>query len=402
MADAEEVELEEEEQEECPKCPPVGAPAWMATFADMATLLMAFFVLILSFAEFNVPKFKQISGSLKNAFGVQKVIPVVEQPKGTTVIEMNFSPSPSPSVTEEMTQQTTQQEQREVEIKSKDKDAENGNDLDNGGTDAESGSGYSSENLTATQLADALQDAIEKGQVELQSDGEQVVVNFPENENTEKDLPSLLQETLAALDEASAATGESEGVLFGGLEQQLKDLFSKISEQESQIKELSNLASGAGDDGDEDKKAKASIATDLLEVALRQEIADGLVEVERRDGKVFVTVGSGGAFPSGTADLTSQAQEIIQRISFNALTSSSKLTVTGHTDNVPISGGLYRDNWDLAAARAASVVQAVQNTGMVAASNLQAVSKGENDPVASNDTAAGRELNRRIEIEIDY
>lgn len=402
MADAEEVELEEEEQEECPKCPPVGAPAWMATFADMATLLMAFFVLILSFAEFNVPKFKQISGSLKNAFGVQKVIPVVEQPKGTTVIEMNFSPSPSPSVTEEMTQQTTQQEQREVEIKSKDKEADDGNDLDTGGTDTDSGSGGSSENLTATQLASALQDAIKKGQVELQSDGEQVVVNFPENENTEKDLPSLLQETLAALDEASAATGESEGVLFGGLEQQLKELFSKISEQEIQIKELSNLASGAGDDGDEDKKAKASIATDLLEVALRQEIADGLVEVERRDGKVFVTVGSGGAFPSGTADLTNQAQEIIQRISFNALTSSSKLTVTGHTDNVPISGGLYRDNWDLAAARAASVVQAVQNTGMIAASNLQAVSKGENDPVASNDTAAGRELNRRIEIEIDY
>ena len=402
MADAEEIELEEEEQEECPKCPPVGAPAWMATFADMATLLMAFFVLILSFAEFNVPKFKQISGSLKNAFGVQKVIPVVEQPKGTTVIEMNFSPSPSPSVTEEMTQQTTQQEQREVEIKSKDKDADDGNDLDNGGTDADSGSGDNSENLTATQLANALQDAIKKGQVELQSDGEQVVVNFPENENTEKDLPSLLQETLAALDEASAATGESEGVLFGGLEQQLKELFSKISEQESQIKELSNLASGAGDDGEEDKKAKASIATDLLEVALRQEIADGLVEVERRDGKVFVTVGAGGAFPSGTANLTNQAQEIIQRISFNALTSSSKLTVTGHTDNVPISSGLYRDNWDLAAARAASVVQAVQNTGMIAASNLQAVSKGENDPVASNTSAAGRELNRRIEIEIDY
>ena len=402
MANAEDIEVEEEEQEECPKCPPVGAPAWMATFADMATLLMAFFVLILSFAEFNVPKFKQISGSLKNAFGVQKVIPVVEQPKGTTVIEMNFSPSPSPSVTEEMTQQTTQQEQREVEIKSKEKDADDGNDLDNGGTKADSGSGDSSENLTATQLANALQDAIKKGQVELKSEGEQVVVNFPENENTEKDLPSLLQETLAALDEASAATGESEGVLFGGLEQQLKELFSKISDQESQIKELSNLASGAGDDGDEDKKAKASIATDLLEVALRQEIADGLVEVERRDGKVFVTVGSGGAFPSGTADLTAQAQEIIQRISFNALTSSSKLTVTGHTDNVPISGGLYRDNWDLAAARAASVVQAVQNTGMVAASSLQAVSKGENDPVASNDTPEGRELNRRIEIEIDY
>ena len=64
---------EEKKEKECPKCPPVGAPAWMATFADMATLLMAFFVLILSFAEFNVPKFKQISGSLRNSFGVQKV-----------------------------------------------------------------------------------------------------------------------------------------------------------------------------------------------------------------------------------------------------------------------------------------------------------------------------------------
>ena len=63
MAEQDENEVIEEEEEECPKCPPVGAPAWMATFADMATLLMAFFVLILSFAEFNVPKFKQISGS---------------------------------------------------------------------------------------------------------------------------------------------------------------------------------------------------------------------------------------------------------------------------------------------------------------------------------------------------
>ena len=59
LNDAEQVEPD------CPKCPKVGAPAWMATFADMATLLMAFFVLILSFAEFNVPKFKQISGSLR-------------------------------------------------------------------------------------------------------------------------------------------------------------------------------------------------------------------------------------------------------------------------------------------------------------------------------------------------
>ena len=63
---------EEPAPAECPPCKS-GAPAWMATFADMATLLMAFFVLLLSFAETEVPKFKQISGSLKAAFGIEKI-----------------------------------------------------------------------------------------------------------------------------------------------------------------------------------------------------------------------------------------------------------------------------------------------------------------------------------------
>jgi chemotaxis protein MotB len=75
MAEAQvEATEEEEEEEECPKCVK-GAPAWMATFADMATLLMAFFVLILSFAEFNVPKFKQISGSFKKCIWNSKNSP---------------------------------------------------------------------------------------------------------------------------------------------------------------------------------------------------------------------------------------------------------------------------------------------------------------------------------------
>ena len=124
--------LNEEDQDEpdCPKCPPPGAPAWMATFADMATLLMAFFVLILSFAEFNVPKFKQISGSLREAFGVQKVVPVVEQPKGTTVISLNFSPNPTPAVTETLRQQTTELQKPELELQTKLEDSPEGGEAD--------------------------------------------------------------------------------------------------------------------------------------------------------------------------------------------------------------------------------------------------------------------------------
>ena len=82
---------------------------------------------------------------------------------------------------------------------------------------------------------------------------------------------------------------------------------------------------------------------------------------------------------------------------------SGAITVSGHTDDVPlIFGSQFRDNWDLAAARASSVVQALENTGKVPASRMQAVSFGESKPVATNDTARGRATNRRIEIEINY
>ena len=82
---------------EC-KCPPAGLPAWMGTFADLMSLLMCFFVLLLSFSEMDVLKFKQIAGSMKFAFGVQNKIEVKDIPKGTSVIAMEFRPGrPEPT-----------------------------------------------------------------------------------------------------------------------------------------------------------------------------------------------------------------------------------------------------------------------------------------------------------------
>ena len=83
----------EEPKDDCPKCPGGGAPAWMATFADMATLLMAFFVLLLSFAETEVPKFKQVAGSLKQAFGIEKIVPKVTIPMARSIMVENFTPA---------------------------------------------------------------------------------------------------------------------------------------------------------------------------------------------------------------------------------------------------------------------------------------------------------------------
>lgn len=406
-----EAEAEEPQDEECPKCPPVGAPAWMATFADMATLLMAFFVLILSFAEFNVPKFKQISGSLSNAFGVQKIVPVVEQPKGTTVLSMDFSPSPAPSVTNEMTQQTTEQQKPEVELQTKTEDSISGADAardgqsdGTGGQTGDSGAAGSDGEMDAQALAAALQKAIESGEVTIETQGENVVLNFPSEQSDQKDLTSLVQETLQALAEARAASGQADSeVLFGGLEQELAKLAAAAQEAANNQGESETPEQAAERARMESATASAQAATDQLAVALREELAQGLVQLEQRDGKVFVTVGAGGAFPSGSADLTAAASNIMNRIAFATMGSTSEITVSGHTDDVPIGfGALYRDNWDLAAARASSVVQAIQATGLVGADRMRAVSYGETRPVADNAAAEGRELNRRIEIEIDY
>ena len=205
---------EEEEEQSCPECPPKGAPAWMATFADMATLLMAFFVLILSFAEFNVPKFKQISGSMKNAFGIQRIIPVVEQPKGTTLLSLNFSPNPTPSVTENLKQQTTETDQKNVELKTKTEDSTEGE----------------GENNEAKELAQNIKDAIASGDIEVEVIENKVVVNFTSPDSSDQQSPDVLKETLDSIEAVKAATGKSETeVLLGGLEKQLAKLATDAS-----------------------------------------------------------------------------------------------------------------------------------------------------------------------------
>tara|TARA_B100001093_G_scaffold351630_1_gene336122 strand:- start:1951 stop:3093 length:1143 start_codon:yes stop_codon:yes gene_type:complete len=380
MAEQDENEVIEEEEEECPKCPPVGAPAWMATFADMATLLMAFFVLILSFAEFNVPKFKQISGSLKNAFGVQKIVPIVEQPKGTTVLSLNFSPSPAKSVTDEMTQQTTETTKPDLESQTKTKDSD----------------GSGEKQSDAEDLVKALQEAVARGDIQVETLGENVVVNFTPTEAEQKDLPQLLQKTLSAIEKAKAATGKLEqDVLFGGIEGQLAELAAAASAAAKSTKEQAEAKA------ESDKKAQ--IAEDELKVALRQEIGQGLADVQREDDKVIITVGAGGAFASGSADLTPAAIDIMNRIAEVNAAGKSEIKVSGHTDDVPlIFGSNYRDNWDLAAARSASVVQAFAANGTISEDRLEAISYGESRPIEPNETVDGRAKNRRIEIEINY
>lgn len=96
--------------DELPEEEKPGIPAWVVTFADLMSLLMCFFVLLLSFSEIDAQKFKQIAGELSKAFGVQRDVPALEIPKGTSPIFDKFSPAPpEPTVVNEVKQTTTEE-----------------------------------------------------------------------------------------------------------------------------------------------------------------------------------------------------------------------------------------------------------------------------------------------------
>ena len=85
-----------------------GAPAWVMTFADLMSLLLAFFVLLFSFSELDKLKYKQVAGSMRDAFGVQKEVKVKEPPKGVNVIAQEFSAgTPTQTPFNVVRQQTT-------------------------------------------------------------------------------------------------------------------------------------------------------------------------------------------------------------------------------------------------------------------------------------------------------
>ncbi|ALS99646.1 flagellar motor protein MotB [Lacimicrobium alkaliphilum] len=185
-----------EQQQECPKCPPPGLPAWMATFADLMSLLMCFFVLLLAFSEMDVLKFKQIAGSMKFAFGVQNKIEVKDIPKGTSVIAMEFRPGkPDPTPIENIQQQTIEMTQQMLEFEAGEEDSAGGRQklrgTQRGGKSqqtaqatpsaaaSQSASEQSSEQMK--KIAQELEQQIMDGAIEMESLGQQITIRIKEN-----------------------------------------------------------------------------------------------------------------------------------------------------------------------------------------------------------------------------
>jgi chemotaxis protein MotB len=107
-------------------------------------------------------------------------------------------------------------------------------------------------------------------------------------------------------------------------------------------------------------------------------------------------------FESGSAELNPEGEKLIAELVTEIKEQPYQIAALGFTDNVPVGPELakrYPSNWELAGARAASVVRLMQREG-IPASQLVAVSRGETGPIASNDTPEGRAQNRRIDVRI--
>jgi len=362
-------EEEDDDAEECPVCKK-GAPLWMATFADMATLLMAFFVLILSFSEMRVVKLEQVAGSIAHAFGIQKVLNKPDPPEGTSMLTQTFSPTiAQKSVIDQLMQQTTETTQKDVELKTETKKE----DYD--------------VNEEQQKVETALAEEIANGEVEVTIKDNQVVVelNGPgsvgegESEGEQGFVPAETLELYAKIADA----------------QELTDAPIKVQDQQSQKQQDAK-------DLNEQQQEQVQQSVADLKMVLSEAITQGLAEVEQEGTKIIVRLSEKGAFPNGGAQLNPNALPMIRALSKTIKSNKGQVIVTGHTDSTnPPSGGEFPSNWDLSAVRAAAVADSLSSLMDVSKQRLSVEGVADTEPLNDNRSAADRARNRRVEIVLD-
>lgn len=203
------------------------------------------------------------------------------------------------------------------------------------------------------------------------------------------------------------------------LKAQLEDVKSQRDKQLSQVEGLTTLSQSATANIREtlaqlekkDKyihllqlaKTRADSINLALAVNLKSVLSEGLddkdIEVKVDKTVVFVNLSDKMLFQSGSANLTTRAQEVLGKIAqIVEYRPEVEVMVEGYTDNVPIKNNCIDDNWDLSVKRATSVVRVLQNNFNVNPNRLIAAGRGEYNTLASNATAEGRATNRRTRI----
>ena len=134
-----------------------------------------------------------------------------------------------------------------------------------------------------------------------------------------------------------------------------------------------------------------------LKSALYELTENGLAELEQKDDWLTIELSSGLLFPSGSATTSASATIIIKELVKVLLAVDNIIEIRGYTDSLGINNELFSSNWQLSAARAASITNLMERFG-VTQQRLTIKANGSNNPIATNSTAEGRAKNRRVVI----
>ena len=369
-AEAEEPRKKKKKPLECPACE-AGAPAWMATFADMATLLMAFFVLILSFTEMEDPSInKMLEGTMTEAFGVQRNKPSLEAPMGETIIAQQYKSTKSPAGVEAREDTTTEEpEDRELEDSPDVSQSETLTDIEN------------LERTFATEIA--------AGKVSVEEKDGKITVSV--NEDTDSNNR----------DEAGTQNND------GKLDRQELDIFAKVAKSQAFMETELEVEYLTSDSEDEMlRQARKTRELDdkyqALRADLNSEIQQGLADVEKVGDQILISLSAANSFRSGYAELQPTFSDTLRNVGDSVARAGGNVQVSGHTDDIPIAfSERFDSNWDLSAARAAAVADFFFANNEIDSKRVSVFGYADTKPVADNGNAAGRAQNRRIEILID-
>ena len=204
---------------------------------------------------------------------------------------------------------------------------------------------------------------------------------------------SSLQEQLNAMQQTNATLQKSLDKSLTNASQNnisIEKLVDQINESNQYIRHLVEVKSKSD-------SLNMVLTNNLTRSLSKEELKE--VDVQVLKGVVYISLADNMLYESGTYKINKRAAETLSKIA--KIIKDYKdydVLIEGNTDNVPISKTNIRNNWDLSALRASSVVQALQNDYGVDPKRLTAGGRGEYNPIASNDTATGKQRNRRTQI----
>ena len=238
----------------------------------------------------------------------------------------------------------------------------------------------------------ALQDQYRQSQDDLQG----ARVTLAENRANIKSLEDRLAEARAANDQLRASYATLQGSLDKSLQQSAEGNIS-IAKLVDQINASNQFIQQLVRAKDKSDSLNITLTNNLTRSLSKEELKE--VDVQVLKGVVYISLADNMLYRSGDYQINERAAETLSKIAkiINDY-KDYEVLIEGNTDNVPISKTNIRNNWDLAALRASSVVQELQNRYGVDPKRLTAGSRGEYNPIASNHTALGRQRNRRTQI----